>query len=121
MLALTKLALARARSAPIFVSMRSLSPAIPGFCVGCQKPTQRMPLCVQCAIVWAHDWDRFDDISPWAQQVRAKATAWSDAELATRVPATWDRPAGFVGPCPGCGSLTCPGWYKPDGNHALAF
>jgi hypothetical protein len=34
---------------------------------------------------------------------------------------SWVRPKGFMGPCPGCGSTTCPGWYKPDGDHLLSF
>lgn len=37
------------------------------------------------------------------------------------VPQTWVRPAGSNEPCPECGSRTCPGFYKPDGNHLLAF
>ena len=37
------------------------------------------------------------------------------------VPDEWARPDGFTGPCPECGSTTCPGYYKPDGNHFLAF
>lgn len=36
-------------------------------------------------------------------------------------PVTWTRPDGFTGPCPECRSTTCPGYYKPDGNHLLAF
>jgi len=36
-------------------------------------------------------------------------------------PTEWFRPDGFTGPCPECGSATCPGFYKPDGSHCLAF
>ncbi len=36
-------------------------------------------------------------------------------------PRQWTRPRGYEGACPGCGSTTCPGYYKPDGNHLLAF
>jgi hypothetical protein len=37
------------------------------------------------------------------------------------VPEEWHREEGDTGPCPACGSLTCKGYYKPDGNHFLAF
>ena len=34
---------------------------------------------------------------------------------------SWTRPKGSTEPCPDCGSTTCRGYYKPDGNHLLAF
>lgn len=36
-------------------------------------------------------------------------------------PESWARPEGFDGPCPGCGSTTCRGFYKPDSDHLLPF
>lgn len=39
----------------------------------------------------------------------------------TDPPEAWTRPRGYTGPCPECGSTTCGGYYKPDGNHFLAF
>jgi len=38
-----------------------------------------MPLCVQCADVWSHDWDRWNDTSAAADVIREKANAWQRA------------------------------------------
>ena len=79
-----------------------------------------------------HDMDRITErkshtvASPlqgalFTQQSATELLQLDALEQTVTAPPEWVRPAGFTGPCPECGSRTCPGYYKPDTSHGLVF
>lgn len=48
----------------------------PGTCVGCQRPTDVMPLCTDCRAVYEHDGDSWDFKDTHSQHTRDLAAAW---------------------------------------------